>query len=224
MKYYLWASYRRKRLDKLQDLYKNYYSGIVLDIGGRNRGRFIKPKDKVEKWIFADVEKKHNPDILLNVENMYQVDSQSVDVVNAIELFEHVEKPENGLDEISRVLKENGKLFLSMPFLYGLHSDPYDFQRWTEYKLKLELEKRGLHIIKFHIMGRMVTAAADMTRQAIRNWALPLRILAYLFYPLMDLLTKIDDIYKTNWHAGYFLIAEKKRAVQLRKKVLITSE
>ncbi|MDF1593156.1 MAG: methyltransferase domain-containing protein [Desulfobacterales bacterium] len=214
MKYYLLATHRRKKLDKLQDMYKKYYSGIVLDIGGRNRGKFVKPKDKVKKWIFADIEKKHNPDILLNVENMYLIDSQSVDIVNAIELLEHVKNPEKGLDEITRVLKEKGKLFLSMPFLYGIHADPYDFQRWTEYKLKSELKKRNFEILKFHIMGRMFTAMVDMIRQAVKRWPLPLRILAYLFYPLMDLLIKIDDIYKTNWHAGYFLIAEKKHVIQ----------
>jgi len=40
---------------------------VVLDIGGRNRGKFIKPKDKVEKWIFADIESKHKPDIVVDV-------------------------------------------------------------------------------------------------------------------------------------------------------------
>ena len=67
IKYYFWATYRRKLLDKLLEENKSYYKGIVLDIGGRDRGKFKKPKDKVEKWIFADTEDRHQPDIVLDV-------------------------------------------------------------------------------------------------------------------------------------------------------------
>ena len=55
LRYYVWASYRRKLLDKLLDRYRATFSGIVLDIGGRNRGRFEKPKTFVYKCIFADI-------------------------------------------------------------------------------------------------------------------------------------------------------------------------
>ena len=49
MEYYRWATYRRKLLDIIQEKYKYLYNGVLLDIGGRNRGKFIKPMDKVEK-------------------------------------------------------------------------------------------------------------------------------------------------------------------------------
>ena len=67
LKYYFWATYHRKKLDELQEKHKRVYKGIVLDIGGRDRGKFIKPKNNVKKWIFADIEKKHNPDLVLDV-------------------------------------------------------------------------------------------------------------------------------------------------------------
>ncbi|MCK5039975.1 MAG: methyltransferase domain-containing protein [Candidatus Aenigmarchaeota archaeon] len=37
---------------------------------------------------------------------MNKIKTQSIDVVNAIELFEHVEYPEKGLKECHRVLKK----------------------------------------------------------------------------------------------------------------------
>ena len=94
IQYYFWASYRRKILDELLEKNKHYYKGIVLDIGGRDRGKFKKPKDKVKKWIFADIEEKHKPDIVLDVANMKDIKDESIDIINAIELFEHVEKIE----------------------------------------------------------------------------------------------------------------------------------
>lgn len=129
IQYYLGATYHRKILDKLLGKNKHYYQGVVLDIGGRDRGRFNKPKHKVEKWIFADIEERHNPDIVLDVCDMNQITSDSIDVINATEIFEHIENPEKGLEECYRVLKKDGVLMLSMPFLFPIHADPPDFQR-----------------------------------------------------------------------------------------------
>ena len=109
-------TYRRILLDKLQNQYHNVYKGIVLDIGGRDKGKFEKPKKRVEKWIFADVNKEHNPNIVIDVANMKQIKTGSIDVVNAIELFEHVEQIEKGLKECYRVLKIGGTILISMPF------------------------------------------------------------------------------------------------------------
>lgn len=100
IRYYLWASYRRRLLDKLQNKYSFLYKGIVLDIGGRDRGMFKKPKDKVEKWIFADIESKHNPDIILDVADMNMFLNSSIDCISAMELFEHVEKIEKGWNKV----------------------------------------------------------------------------------------------------------------------------
>ena len=47
IRYYFWATYRRKILDKLLKENKHYYKGVVLDIGGRDRGKFKKAKDKI---------------------------------------------------------------------------------------------------------------------------------------------------------------------------------
>lgn len=153
--YYKWATYRRILLDKIQEKYKSLYKGIVLDIGGRDRGKFTKPKDNVVKWIFADINKKHHPDIVLDVMDMNQISSNSIDVINAIELFEHVENPIKGLRECYRVLKENGVLLISAPFLYHIHADPYDFQRWTNTKWKNELTKLGFKIEKIIVNGQI---------------------------------------------------------------------
>lgn len=50
IKYYFGTSNRRKILDALQQKYSHLYQGVVLDIGGRDRGKFKKPKDRVKNW------------------------------------------------------------------------------------------------------------------------------------------------------------------------------
>jgi SAM-dependent methyltransferase len=196
--------------------HKAYYKGIVLDIGGRDRGKFKKPRDKVERWIFADIEERHNPDIVLNVEDMGEIASESIDIINAIQLFEHVEKTGQALKQCYRVLKKDGVLILSVPFLFPVHPDPCDFVRWTEDKWKNELDILGFKIEKFKIMGRFFTVLADMERVFIKSMPRIFKWPFYLFYPLLDLITKLDKLAPVikhpllgRFHGGYFIVAQK---------------
>lgn len=212
------ATNRRNTLDKLllSHLYVFSNESIVLDIGGRSRGLFNKPKDKVKKWIFADIEPKHNPDIVLDVMDMKNVASDSIDIILATELFEHVAKPETGLKECLRVLKKGGLLILSVPFLYRVHADPFDFQRWTDKKWQQELEIAGLKIDELIIMGRYFSVMADNYKMFI--WSMPpiLKYLLYILVPIAEVLSLLDrcNCIKDNkilgsFHGGYFIKAIK---------------
>jgi SAM-dependent methyltransferase len=216
LKYYFRSSYRRQALDKLQEKYIYEFKGVVLDIGGRDRGLFNKPKDIVEKWIFADIDVEHNPDVVADVVEMNAFETESIDIVNAIELFEHVEKINEGIAECYRVLKKEGKLIISAPFLYYVHADPLDFQRWTHTKWRVELEKTGFKIEIFEIIGRYFTVRNGMQKTFIQSLPVIIRHIGYLVFPFYELLNKIDN---TNWirnhpklgnfHGGYFIIAKK---------------
>jgi len=217
LKYYFWASYRRKMLDNLQEKYEHLYKGVILDIGGRDRGKFRKPKSKVEKWIFADINKKHSPDVVLDVAEMKQIKSESINVVSAIELFEHVKNPRQGIEECYRVLKKGGTMILSAPFLYPVHNDPYDYQRWTEIKWELESKRAGFRILNVEIMGRFFTILMEHQKLFIKSFPKNIRrLLKLTHYPLMDLIAKFDNfkfirLSKTlsGFHGGYFIILRK---------------
>jgi len=214
--YYLKASYRRRLLDKLLRKHADIYKGIVLDIGGRDRGQFIKPRTNVERWIFADINTKHNPDLVLDVADMKQVKSESIDVVNATELFEHVEKIDDGISECHRVLKQDGKILITVPFLYPVHADPFDFQRWTLTKWKNKLGKMNFSIERIEIMGRYFNVINETMKTFINSLPIIVRHLGYLLLPFFDLTNKLDT---TNWiknhpklgnyHGGYFIVARK---------------
>ncbi|MDO8529804.1 MAG: methyltransferase domain-containing protein [bacterium] len=216
IKYYFGASYQRKAIDALLEQHAHYYKGVVLDIGGRGRGKFQKPKDTVERWIFADIEPKHHPDIVLDVANMGGIKNGSIDVINAIELFEHVENPEKGLLECHRVLKDGGIMIASVPFLFPVHADPYDFQRWTDKKWESELAKAGFTVQKLEIMGRYFTVMMEMAKVLTRQLPFGIHYLSMAAYPLFDLLAALDksryvlhNNKLANYHQGYFIICKK---------------
>jgi len=214
-KYRKWATYRRIILDHLQNYYKYLYKGIVLDLGGRDRGNFIKPKEKVDKWIFADINREYNPDIILDVANMHQINSNSIDVINAIELFEHVQEITIGLKESYRILKKGGIIIISAPFMFPIHADPFDYHRWTDYKWKIELKKIGFKIEKLIVMGNFYTLLAEMLKVKLKTNYSTRKLLGF-FLPFLDLIVRIDiksgaknKLKLNNYHNGYFIIAKK---------------
>lgn len=66
-------------------------------------------------------------------------------VVNQV--LEHVFNPDEFLDEIRRVLKPNGKLLLTVPFVWDEHEQPYDYARYSSFGLKFLLEKHNFKIL-----------------------------------------------------------------------------
>tara|TARA_B100000795_G_scaffold268419_2_gene255330 strand:+ start:104 stop:733 length:630 start_codon:yes stop_codon:yes gene_type:complete len=83
--------------------------------------------------------------------------SNSFDCIMAIEVFEHLENPSAFVKEAHRVLNTSGSIFLSIPFMFHEHGDPYDFWRPTKFILEklfrsfsyLEIEAQGsrLHVV-----------------------------------------------------------------------------
>lgn len=215
VRYYFWASFRRKLLDKYQEKYKNIYHGIVLDIGGRDRGKFKKPKDKVEKWIFADISPAHNPDIVLDVTKMDIIGNDSIDVISAMEVFEYVEKIDDALKECHRILKKDGKMVFSVPFLHPIADDPCDLQRWTKSMWQRQLTKQGFAIESIEEMGYFFTVLAEWINLGNKSFRHG-KYFCYIFYPLLSLIAKLDtsSIVKKNtslklFTTGYFIIAKK---------------
>ena len=86
-------------------------------------------------------------------------EDNSYDIVICTEVLEHAIQPESLLKEISRVLDSGGRLFLTVPFIWGLHELPFDFRRYTTVGIKSEIEKAGLEITK---IDKLVTGLEAM--------------------------------------------------------------
>ncbi len=72
-----------------------------------------------------------------------------VDAVVCIWVLEHIAEPVQFLSEINRILKKNGKLFLSVPQGYGEHQMPHDYFRFSSPGLAYFLIKQDLQFNSF---------------------------------------------------------------------------
>jgi SAM-dependent methyltransferase len=77
----------------------------------------------------------------------------SFDIVLCNQVLEHVFNPNEFLSEISRVLKTNGTLLLTVPFIWDEHEQPFDYARYTTYALHDLLGSHGMKIVKHEKLG-----------------------------------------------------------------------
>ena len=100
----------------------------------------------------------------------------SMDGVLCTQVLEHVRDPDALLHEIGRVLRPDGTLILSAPFVWEEHEEPYDFFRFTSFGFRELLERCGLEVRCMHkTTGTLESAAQVLSIYAINNLALPVR-------------------------------------------------
>lgn len=76
-------------------------------------------------------------------------DNEEFDSIVMNEVFEHVFNPDDLLTEVYRVLKPEGVLLLTTPFVWDEHTQPYDYARYSSFGLKYLLEKHDFVIVSY---------------------------------------------------------------------------
>jgi SAM-dependent methyltransferase len=107
--------------------------GCVVDLGGkrlRKRGAFRPPSNGVTSWICVNLDPITSPHVFGSVTQV-PLRTALADCVICTEVLEHVTEPEQCVSEAHRILKPGGTLVGAVPFLYPVHGDPQDFQRFT---------------------------------------------------------------------------------------------
>jgi len=89
------------------------------------------PRRINENVINIDIFEHKGVDIIASLKEL-PLKNDSVDGIICDNVLEHVENPSLAIQEMYRVLKPGGYLYVSTPFLYPFHGSPSDYQRWTK--------------------------------------------------------------------------------------------
>lgn len=197
--------YRKKEIIKSLLICLRYIKGIILDIGCGNmpyREFIIKNTNKVRFYIGLDIitDKYNKPNVYWDG-NKIPFKNDSIDCVLLIEVLEHCPYPEKIIKEIFRILKNQGILFFTVPFLWPLHDIPSDEYRYTPFALKRMLNNAGYQIIKIGSLGGWDASLGQMMGLWVRRRPMSgilgkiIRIiLSYCFFPIIYMLYRINDV------------------------------
>ena len=94
------------------------------------------------------------------------------DAVLCTQVLEHVPEPHVVLEELWRVLRSGGQLFLSAPQSWHQHQKPHDYYRYTSFGLRYLLERSGFEVLSIDNMGGYFWFLSFQL-QMINYWAFP---------------------------------------------------
>jgi ubiquinone/menaquinone biosynthesis C-methylase UbiE len=132
-------------------------SSMVLDVGGGDRfGKWLKEYESLFttcRYQSFDYDPSTNADVVGDIHALPLPDN-SIDAIICSSVLEHVRDPLTAMQELTRVLKPQGKMFLYVPSIYPYHSRPGhypDLWRFFDDTIRelfkqyssVEIQKRG---------------------------------------------------------------------------------
>ncbi len=109
---------------------RNAYGRICeVDVRGEEPS-YTQFVDGRRGWVIADVNIRAKPSVNAVIQTI-PFRSEAFDSLCCFNVLEHVYEVRSSILEIARVLKPGGTFYLFVPFLINVHSDPYDYHRYT---------------------------------------------------------------------------------------------
>lgn len=167
------------------------------------------------KVISFDISEERNPDLLGDI-CTYDFKGKKFDIIVIAEVLEHLHSPHLAIDNIQSILLENGKLILTVPFIFPIHEQPFDYYRYTKYGLEFLLQKfsnvsiseRNSWIEAINVLlVRLI-----MDKQLISRLLAPIFIIiAFLNLPIVWLISKLikTDFITTGYLVTAYNIEKK---------------
>jgi len=162
---------------------------MILDIGAENTP--YKKYFDMAKYFTHDV--KQNKDKTISYvadlnKGLQEIPDNTFDCIICTQVLEHLIKPSVVFKEFYRILKPNGKVFMTTNFIYQIHMPPNDYYRFTKYGLKYLGESNGF-IVKhlnpqggiFHVLSYILTTLP------INVFIKKINIFYYLYLTLFSL-------------------------------------
>jgi SAM-dependent methyltransferase len=98
--------------------------------------------------------------------------SNAVEAAICTEVLEHAVDPVALTQEMHRVLKPEGRLLITVPFIWGLHELPYDFRRFTPIGLAALVRQAGFEILHEDRLVRGIEAIRTLVQSELNNFRL----------------------------------------------------
>jgi ubiquinone/menaquinone biosynthesis C-methylase UbiE len=131
----------------IKNAINQYASGKVLDIGCGNKPYEKEFLNRTTGYIGCDIVQSslQKVDIICDAKAI-PFPSEEFDTIFCTQAIEHIAEHQLVLNEAYRLLKNSGRIILSVPFYWPLHETPNDYFRFTKYGLIHLLQQTGFTI------------------------------------------------------------------------------
>jgi SAM-dependent methyltransferase len=139
-----------------------YAKGALLDVGCGDKPHEHIFRPYVDSYLgveygttFAATKAATNArkaDVLYDGVNLPFADA-SFDTVLSVQVLEHTPHPFELFAEMSRVLRDKGRLILTVPFSGRLHEEPHDYLRFTPHMMRELCNRNGLTVKEIRTRG-----------------------------------------------------------------------
>jgi SAM-dependent methyltransferase len=210
--------------------YKFSFNGNILDIGCGEKpykklfnftsylGIDFKSFSKNNDYKGEKPDNYFSDDYLENL--ILPFNDSEFDNVLAFQVLEHHKNPEIFFKEINRVLKKNGLLMLSFPFIEGIHEEPNDFQRFSKYGIERILKDNNFELLEIYSQGKFFSVIFFLFSEYLNILASKNKFYYYfisilylsIFLPLQYFSMFLDLFIKTDaFVINYLVVARNKK-------------
>lgn len=219
---YNWLLY--DQADKYLQEYHPYYKGVMLDMGCADAPYKEFFLNFVDKYIGIDWSGSFHEttvDIVSDLNKKIELEDEYADTIVALNVLEHLNEPQQFLNESFRLLKPNSAIILHIPFQWWIHEAPHDYFRYTPYGLTYLLEKAGFQDIHIQPTSGFFTMwflkMNYFSLRLTRGSKLKSRIMTLLLKPFWYFSQKLAPKFDA-MHRGWSLEAQSFFVVALKGK------
>jgi len=219
--------YMYQDIKKILESYK--FEGKILDVGcGQKPFRDL--FSSCQRYIGIDFKNysvnkdftRTTPDIYFSKDYIRSLalpfKSESFDNCVSFQVMEHHRNPEKMINEMLRVTKKHGYILITVPFLFGVHEEPNDYQRYTKYGLTKLFQNNNCRVIEIKSEGSLASTISMLLNGYINYWASKNKFLYILclfvylpFLFLQYLSLFLDKFIKSEQIVLNYLVVAQKR-------------
>jgi SAM-dependent methyltransferase len=153
--YYTSYGFSICKIYQITELKKQNIHNEIIEFGSNSyRESLIKyyKKNKIKIYFSNLFNLKKDNYFQINLENKNKIKKRFKNIL-AFNVLEHIHNDSKALDQLKRLLKKKGKLYISTPFLYRYHEAPRDYKRYTSDYFEKILKSKKFKIKKKLSLG-----------------------------------------------------------------------
>ena len=189
--------------------------GRLVDLGCGNVPLFGVYRDLVDEVYCVDWPASRNQqshiDVFADLTRQLPFRNSSFDTVVLSDVLEHIPNPEILTTEIARILRPGGCTIIGVPFLYGIHEIPNDYNRYTRYQLDRLIKNAGLEVVQIIEIGGSPEVSADIMSSTLahRRWLVWIFVVVAKWLLRCRVVKKISERTRSVLPIAYVAVGKK---------------